>query len=150
MLLTSAPTEFAAQTIVHALGEEGIRAWSMGGMPMEAASFAKIMVLQADLELARAVLEVIRQEAQAIDWNAIDDEELGSLSPEDEAMMRRRRTRMPLAAVAVTGLGAVALAGHGTMFPSLPHSARPVPGSVLIVTGLVWCYAARRAERRAR
>jgi len=146
VLLTTAPTEFAAQTIVHALKEEGIQAWSMGGMPMEAASQVKIMVLQADLELARAALDVIRREAQAIDWNAMDDATLGTLSPEDETMLKRSRARVPVSGVVVTGLGAVALTGHRTMFQSLPAPTRPVPGSIMIVAGLIWCYAARRGR----
>lgn len=148
VVLTSAPTEFAAQTIIHALSEEGIRAWSIGGMPMEVASFAKVMVLRADLELAKAVLDVIRREAAEMDWESMDEQELGVLSTEDEAMLQQHRRRMPVAGLMVAGLGVATLAGQRTMFHAMPPAARPVPGCLLIAAGLVWCYAVRSARRR--
>jgi len=71
-----APTDFAAQAIVSALDAEGVRAWFVGGVTIEMTCAAKILVLQADYDVAMAALEVIRHEAAQIDWDEV--EELGA------------------------------------------------------------------------
>jgi hypothetical protein len=82
-LLTSTPTEMEASIIIAALEENGIRATKSGeytaGFRAEAPGWVRILVAEADLPAAEAVLDGVHSDRDDIDWSQVDVGE-----PEDE------------------------------------------------------------------
>jgi hypothetical protein len=74
VVLSTHTTEFQAATLARALEARGIQARVVGalttGFRAEAPGVAKVMVLQRDLERAKAAVEAIRAEGtDDIDWS---------------------------------------------------------------------------------
>lgn len=71
VVLTTVETEGEAAMIVSALGERGIQARSIGGLSSgfraEAPGGVKVLVRQADLEQAQAVLQAVEDAHSAND-----------------------------------------------------------------------------------
>jgi hypothetical protein len=74
--LTTVPGEYEATAIVSALEAEGIRATAVGGFTAgfkaEAPGGASVMVLEADLPRAKAILAELRKQGAGIDWSQVD------------------------------------------------------------------------------
>lgn len=145
VVLTVCLSEGEAHAIVDALAGEGIRAWSMGGTPIEGPVSVKVMVLRADEEFARATLEVVKAEAGAIDWDEVD---VGANAAEaHEPRDRARSSRLSLTGLGVIGAGTGLIVARDVVLASMPQPVRSLPGGVLVVAGVVWCV---RHSRRAR
>jgi hypothetical protein len=81
--LTSVRNEMEAGIIVGALDAEGIKATMSGvytsGFRAEAPGWVEVLVTEADLPRAQAVLEQVRSDRTDVDWSQVDVGE-----PEDE------------------------------------------------------------------
>lgn len=155
VVLTTLPNEGLAHTIVGVLESEGVRAWTMGGTPMEAPNAVKVMVISADLDLAQAVLETVRAEALTIDWNVVDvnevdDREAGTHEPAHAAAAlgeAGQHSRVSLGGLGTAGAGAGLIGMQDVVFATLPAMAKPVPGCALVTAGVVWCVAKARRNK---
>lgn len=163
VVLVSRVTEAAGHAMVAALESEGVRAWTIGGTPAEGPCMVSVVVLAADEEVARAALEVIRAEADVIDWDEVDvgvheneADEVGESSPQprtterDDAVANdgpgRCASRVSGAGLAAAGVGVGAIGMRDVLFWMMPAGAKPVPGVVLVVLGVAMCIA--HARRR--
>jgi hypothetical protein len=81
--LTSVRNEMEAGIIVGALDAEGIKATMSGvytaGFRAEAPGWVEVLVAEADLLRAQAILDQVRSERTDVDWSQVDVGE-----PEDE------------------------------------------------------------------
>ena len=78
-------TEFEATLLVDALQDRGITAEAAGGLTAgfraEAPGTVRVLVLEGDLERARAAMNEFRQEQSEIDWSSVD---VGDFDPDAE------------------------------------------------------------------
>ena len=77
-VLTAVPTEVMAELIVAALRGRGVEARAEGGLTggfrAEAPGRVKVIVRQADLELAREALRTIEEESAGRDGERAEDD----------------------------------------------------------------------------
>jgi len=77
-------SEYEAAAIVNALEAEGIRAESVGGYTAgfraESPSGVSVLVMEDDLERAKAILNGLRAHGAGVDWDKVEVDQ-----PEDEA-----------------------------------------------------------------
>lgn len=93
--LTTASTDFEAQTIAQALEAHGVTAkvFANAGSMLQGAlvSEIRVAVRRADVELARSVLRTIKAESVDIDWNEVDTGDRTALSEAELAELRPSR-----------------------------------------------------------
>jgi hypothetical protein len=81
--LTAVWNEYEAVAIVNALEAEGIRAQSVGdytaGFRARSPGGVSVLVLEEDLERAKAILTDLRTHGPGVDWDHLDVNQ-----PEDE------------------------------------------------------------------
>ncbi|MGE3107092.1 MAG: hypothetical protein AB7G11_07290 [Phycisphaerales bacterium] len=159
VVLLTLSNEGVAHSIVGVLTSEGVEAWAVGGTPVEAPASIRVMVLRADEELARAILQTVRLEAAAINWDQVDvgEEESPPADHQTRAgagggdacghQAAGRPGRLSLAGLGAAGAGAGLIGAREVVFTTLPAAAKPLPGCALVAVGVVWCIA--RARRRS-
>lgn len=88
-VLVSVPDELEAAAIVGALGEQGIRARTVGGYTSgfraEAPGMVKVIVGRGDLARAKLLLADIHAEPGAVDWSKVDVGDPTPWSEEEDA-----------------------------------------------------------------
>ncbi len=79
--LTIVNTDFEASAIISALAAEGIRARAVGGYTAgfraEAPGGVSVVVAEADLERAAAILAELRSRGAGVDWSQVDVDDAG-------------------------------------------------------------------------
>lgn len=150
--LTTASTDFEAQTIAQALEAHGVTAkvFANAGSTLQGAiaNEIKVAVRRADLELARSVLRTIKAESVDIDWSEVDTGDRTALSEAELAELRP--SRCPACAGDLAGVrpdGACPTCGanlRGRVLKArragaraAPTPARPAALKIAVVTGLV-------------
>ncbi len=94
--LTTARTDFEADTIAESLRAQGIpaQAFTAAGWLLQwdvaASQPMRVQVRQCDLELARAALRAIRAESVDIDWSEVDTGDRTPVTEDERAAERRR------------------------------------------------------------
>lgn len=151
--LTTARTEFEAETIAEALRAQGIPAqtFAIAGSVLQwdvaITQPIRVAVRRRDLEQARAILRAVRAESVDLDWSEVDTGDRTPVMDAERRAAERDRVRMRCRRCEhdVTGVkpdGVCPNCGAKLDDPWPVREARPIHHSVLFWIGLLLFTAA--------